>query len=388
MAVLAGLLLLISILGLLIRAIKRRPLRKWGIASLVCLAALGVFSGISEALYGGASTQQASAPSRQDSAQGQAVESTSEPTTTQEASSKEDTTAQVETTASSSKETTVASAPEEDQSSRAYDAVVNVSRVVDGDTIEISPSVEGNNTVRLIGVDTPETKDPDCGVQPYGKEASDFTSSKLSGQKVGLEFDVDKTDPYERLLAYVYASDGSMFNETLLTEGYGQVATFPPNVKYVDRFLADQEEARTAERGLWGLSAAELSQETDRGNNIGGGGCPKKATQPEQQNPEPSPSSPPQPTSSLTPTPALSGGGRHTCKDFATWAEAQAALPTNPQLGWGGRRNRVRELARSPQEKKTLVEGWQHAGRPILLAINKYHRLSGSGSLRILGGWG
>jgi micrococcal nuclease len=253
---------------------------------------------------------------------------------------------------SSSKETTVASAPEEDQSSRAYDAVVNVSRVVDGDTIEISPSVDGNNKVRLIGVDTPETKDPDCSVQPYGKEASDFTSSKLSGQKVGLEFDVDKTDPYERLLAYVYTSDGSMFNETLLTEGYGQVATFPPNVKYVDRFLADQEEARTAGRGLWGLSAAELSRETDRGNNIGGGGCTKKATQPEQQEPEPSPSPPPQPASSPSPTPALSGGGRQTCEDFATWAEAQAALPTNPRLDGEGDGIACENLPGAPKKRR------------------------------------
>ena len=347
-AVVAGLLVLISILVLLIHVVRRRPLRRWGIALLASLAALVVFSGISEALYGGVSNQQASAPSRQDSAKEQAAESTSDPTTTQEASSK-DTTEHVEATASSSKETTAASAPEEDQASNAYDAVVTVSRVVDGDTIEIRPSVRGNNKVRFIGVDTPETKDPDCGVQPYGKEASDFTSSKLSGQKVGLEFDVDKTDSYGRLLAYVYTSDGSMFNETLLREGYGQVATFPPNVKYVDRFLAYQEEARTAGLGLWGLSADELSRETDRGNGIGGGGCPKKETQAEQQKPEPSPS-PPQPAAS--PTPALSGGGRQTCKDFTTWAEAQAALPTNPRLDGDGDGIACENLPGAPKKRR------------------------------------
>ena len=67
-----------------------------------------------------------------------------------------------------------------------------------------------------------------------------------------LELDLQKIDPYGRLLAYVYLPDGEMFNETLLRQGYAQVATFPPNVKYVDRFLEAQREAREANRGLWG----------------------------------------------------------------------------------------------------------------------------------------
>ncbi len=62
-----------------------------------------------------------------------------------------------------------------------------------------------------------------------------------------------------------------MFNETLVEEGYAQVATFPPNVKYTHRFLEAQRGARGANRGLWGLSAGELCQQTDRGNCIGGG---------------------------------------------------------------------------------------------------------------------
>ena len=62
-----------------------------------------------------------------------------------------------------------------------------------------------------------------------------------------------------------------MFNETLLEEGYAQLATFPPNVKYVERFLEAQRGARAANRGLWGLSAGELRQQTDRSNGIGGG---------------------------------------------------------------------------------------------------------------------
>src|SRR5215213_1885080 len=91
------------------------------------------------------------------------------------------------------------------------------------------------------------------------------------GKEVSLELDVEKVDPYGRLLAYVFLPNSEMFNETLLEEGYVQVATFPPNVKYQERFLEAQREARAANRGLWGLSAAELCQQTDRGNGIGGG---------------------------------------------------------------------------------------------------------------------
>jgi endonuclease YncB( thermonuclease family) len=108
--------------------------------------------------------------------------------------------------------------------------VVMVSKVVDGDTIEIAPAVDGLTEVRLIGVDTPETKDPRTGVQPYGEEAYRFTASALEGEEVSLEFDVERTDRYGRLLAYVWLPDGRMFNAVLLEEGYTQVATFPPNV--------------------------------------------------------------------------------------------------------------------------------------------------------------
>jgi micrococcal nuclease len=149
-----------------------------------------------------------------------------------------------------------------------YDATVKVTRVVDGDTIDISPSVEGRSRVRLIGMDTPEVY---FGTQPYGPEASAFAKHALEGKEVQLELDVQKIDPYRRLLAYIYLPDGRMFNEVLVEEGYAQVATFPPNVKYQDRFLKAQREARAQNRGLWGLSAGELCKQTDRGNGIGGG---------------------------------------------------------------------------------------------------------------------
>jgi micrococcal nuclease len=114
--------------------------------------------------------------------------------------------------------------------------VVTVSRVVDGDTVEIIPAVDGLTEVRLIGVDTSETSHPTYGEQPYGQQAKAFTVTRLEGERVALEFDVEKVDQYGRLLAYLWLSDDRMFNEVLLKERYAQVATFPPNVKYVERF--------------------------------------------------------------------------------------------------------------------------------------------------------
>lgn len=186
-------------------------------------------------------------------------------------------------------------------------SVVTVSRVVDGDTVEVALTVAGLTEVRLIGVDTPETSHPTYGEQPYGQRAKEFTVSRLEGGRVALEFDVEKVDPYGRLLAYVWLTNGPMFNETLVREGYAQVATFPPNVKHTDRFLEAQREAREAGRGLWGLPDDRLCQHTDRGNGIGGG-C--DADRGAQERPSPSGGS------------DAEGGGDLDCSDFSTQEEA------------------------------------------------------------------
>lgn len=138
----------------------------------------------------------------------------------------------------------------------------HVTRVVDGDTIEIIFN-ENKEKVRFIGVDTPETKHPTKGVQPYGPEASTFTKENLEDKDIALEFDVQERDCYGRLLAYVYTEDGVMFNARLVEEGYAQMATFPPNVKYVDRFKKLQEEARENSRGLWGLKEKEVPENSN-----------------------------------------------------------------------------------------------------------------------------
>lgn len=148
---------------------------------------------------------------------------------------------------------------------------VTVARVVDGDTVEVRPTVYGETDVRLIGMDTPERFDP-SGEQPYAEVASRYTERRLENQRVMLRFDVEKKDDYGRVLAYLYlpGNSGETFNETLVREGYAQVATFPPNVRHVEQFEEAQRKAREARRGIWGLPVDEKCRLTDRGNGIGG----------------------------------------------------------------------------------------------------------------------
>lgn len=115
--------------------------------------------------------------------------------------------------------------------------VYDVVRVVDGDTIVVNYNgVE--EKVRLIGVDTPESVHPDSDKNTEaGILASDYTKQHLEGKQVELEFDVQQRDQYGRLLAYVWV-DGVMYNKTLLKDGVANLATYPPNVKYVDEFTA------------------------------------------------------------------------------------------------------------------------------------------------------
>ena len=160
-----------------------------------------------------------------------------------------------------------------------------VTEVVDGDTINIFPAINGNDEVRLIGMDTPETKDPSEEIESYGPEASAYAVSKLTGVDVELEFDQERTDQYGRLLAYLYPAGRLMFNVELVEEGYAQAYHYPPNTRHEDRFAAAQDEARSAGLGIWGLSERQQCKLADRGNGIGEGtpGCVVEAP------PEPTP---------------------------------------------------------------------------------------------------
>ena len=124
-----------------------------------------------------------------------------------------------------------------------------VVRVIDGDTIEVDLN-GGLYNVRYIGIDTPETKHPTRGVEPYGLEAAERNRQLVEGKTVYLEKDVSEMDKYDRLLRYVYVDD-VMVNAVLVQEGYAQVSTYPPDVKYTEEFLKLQRQAREEGRGLW-----------------------------------------------------------------------------------------------------------------------------------------
>jgi micrococcal nuclease len=126
-----------------------------------------------------------------------------------------------------------------------------VTNVVDGDTIDVMINNK-EERVRLLLIDTPETKHPSKPIQPFGPEAFEFTERILLGKKVGLEKDVSERDRFGRILAYVWLDD-HMHNETLIEKGLARVATFPPDIKYVERFKEKQHEAQNKGVGIWSL---------------------------------------------------------------------------------------------------------------------------------------
>jgi len=119
-------------------------------------------------------------------------------------------------------------------------------RVIDGDTIVL----DGNEKVRLIGVDTPETKDPRKPVQYFGQEAYEFTKGLVEGRRVRLEYDQNRIEKYGRTLAYVYLEDGTFLNAEIIKQGYGFAYTKYP-FKYLEEFRQYEREARENEQGLW-----------------------------------------------------------------------------------------------------------------------------------------
>jgi micrococcal nuclease len=139
-----------------------------------------------------------------------------------------------------------------------------VSRVIDGDTLKVF-YLGGEVSIRLIGIDTPESrvnnkakKDAKRSEQDIeiiiamGKRATAYVESLVKpGDTITIEFDVQELDRYGRLLGYVYLSNGKMLNEEIIKAGYANVMTIPPNVKYKDMFLKAYQEARENERGLW-----------------------------------------------------------------------------------------------------------------------------------------
>ncbi|MGB4722972.1 MAG: thermonuclease family protein [Defluviitoga tunisiensis] len=144
-----------------------------------------------------------------------------------------------------------------------------VTRVIDGDTVEIE--IDGKiYKTRFIGIDTPEST---TKIEPFGLEASLFTTKELLGKTVYLEKDVSETDRYGRLLRYIWLEPPNeindleirtkMFNAILLLNGFAKISTFPPDVKYEEYFLTYSKEAQDNNLGLWALSEKLTSNSTN-----------------------------------------------------------------------------------------------------------------------------
>ncbi len=145
------------------------------------------------------------------------------------------------------------------------DGLSHVIRVIDGDTIiveidggashptDLRDTIPQNRIIRLIGVDTPEVVNSRKTVECFGKEASAFTKNLLTGVRVRLELDTAQgdSDKYGRLLRYVFLSDGTLVNKTIIAEGYGHEYTYRMPYRYQADFKAAERTARETEKGLW-----------------------------------------------------------------------------------------------------------------------------------------
>lgn len=180
---------------------------------------------------------------------------------------------------------------------------VRVTKVIDGDTIQVVIDSK-KETIRLIGIDSPETVDPRKQVQCFGKEASVKAKSLLSDQSVKLESDSTQgeRDKYQRLLRYVFLEDGTNFNKLMISEGYAHEYTYNMPYKYQSDFKQAQKEAEENKRGLWADNA-----------------CPTNTPQPSIQ-------------TSGTDDPTTAGGftcgGKTTCGQMSSCAEAEFYLNT------------------------------------------------------------
>jgi micrococcal nuclease len=125
-------------------------------------------------------------------------------------------------------------------------------RVIDGDTVRVR-SQGRTETVRYIGVDTPETVKPGTAVECFGKRASAFNRRLVTGRRVRLRFGRERRDRYGRLLAYVYVAGRGRrsVNSTLVARGYGTVLTIPPNTEHTAPFERLERRARRRGLGIW-----------------------------------------------------------------------------------------------------------------------------------------
>jgi micrococcal nuclease len=179
----------------------------------------------------------------------------------------------------------------------ANNELYSVIKIVDGDTIAVNLNGK-SETLRLIGIDTPEIVDPRKVVECFGKEASNKAKEILTGKKVRLETDPisGERDKYDRLLRYVFLENGISFNKLMISEGFAYEYTYNGiPYKYQAEFKQAQKEAESAKRGLWAYNACNTT-----------------------------PTSQTIPSNSSTSKPTITPGIDKDCKDFKTHTEAQA----------------------------------------------------------------
>lgn len=145
-----------------------------------------------------------------------------------------------------------------------------VLKVIDGDTVNVE--IDGKSqTIRLIGIDSPETVDPRKPVQCFGKEASNKAKELLTGKNVVMEVDSTQgdKDKYNRLLRYIYLEDGTSVNKYMISEGYAHEYTYQSNpYKYQTEFIEAEQSAREGKKGLWADNACPIPTTTTKPSSL------------------------------------------------------------------------------------------------------------------------
>jgi micrococcal nuclease len=144
-------------------------------------------------------------------------------------------------------------APPVDPEARPANA--SVVEVVDGDTLVVHLARGGDERLRLIGIDTPESVATDRPDECFGTEASAQLARLVPvGTRVQVERDVEPRDRYDRLLGYVYrSSDGLFVNHEMVEGGFAEAKAYEPNTTHESRLEAAEAGARAADAGLWGV---------------------------------------------------------------------------------------------------------------------------------------
>jgi len=255
MATLFFILLLISLVSLAVglakpsvflRFIKRELSRKQ-IAGIFGSLAIASFIGIgsfapSPALQDSVATKNIPVTVSQNDTQ--EVQDVSEPS---DAIDNKNEVVNVDTSTAKVSEVPVSTQQKSDQS-----PLYSVVSVVDGDTVKLS--IDGTTqTIRLIGLDTPETVDPRKPVQCFGKEASNKAKELLAGRSVRIEVDASQgtLDKYGRTLGYIFRDDGLFYNKYMIEQGFAHEYTYNIPYKYQSEFKAAEKSARENQRGLW-----------------------------------------------------------------------------------------------------------------------------------------